>query len=105
VRKRRTSLGIVMVICVVTTFWSIAYWITTLFFSTLGEVSNEYVKQLVSVLLGLIIMATVGFIMGKLIRPRHRDGFRIIMEALRQIASGNFNVKVDLHKEHKDNPS
>ncbi len=88
-------LGVLAFIGIITIFWSIADWITAL---ALPSLSNEsYFKQLIPVLLGFILLGLFGGLIGRIFGRKRMNGFYPIIDAIRQISSGNFKVKLDVY--------
>lgn len=93
-RKMKRIFGLIIFLCAVSLFWSIGYWIVRLVFPLNDQVS--YLVQLLTVLIGFLLMAITGAIMGRLFNPKRMNGFDRMIEAIRQIARGDFNVKLDV---------
>lgn len=90
---RRVAAGLIVIILC----WSAAYLITSFLFAGIGKQPNDYIRQLINLLLGFLILSSISFTVSMFKRPKHLAVFQSILDAMRRIAKGDFNVNLDVH--------
>lgn len=101
-KKRRTfrivwtvlrGIGFVLV-CLIAA-WSLAFILTRWFYQFIHHWPNAYVQQMISSLLGIFWLGLAGStIFGRVARRRHSKMWKAMIDAMKQIAKGNFNVNL-----------
>lgn len=102
--KLKRIFGGIAGMSIVVLFWTISYWLVNLSFPTLDNLTSEYVKDLVIGLGGFFLMMSTFYLIGRLFRSRRDDVFHLLMDALRKISKGDFNVKLNLGRANMGHP-
>jgi two-component system, OmpR family, phosphate regulon sensor histidine kinase PhoR len=89
--------GIVFVLGFFTVCWSAAYYLTSLYGNGLTKQAPDYVKQLVTVVLGYVLAGMVMTTIGFFARTKRRAVWQSLHDALRRIAKGDFNVNLQFN--------
>ncbi|WP_026973624.1 sensor histidine kinase [Alicyclobacillus contaminans] len=99
--------GILLVLLCLAAAWTLAYFATDWLYRWWGHRPNGYTEQLVNSFLGVFLMAAGASTFGSVVRKRQESWWNDVMDTLRQIAQGNFNIRVQSHvpaNEHHPNP-
>ncbi len=80
--------------------WSMSYLLMNWAYGILGQPSTEYVVQLITMLVGIVILLLLAVIFSKIFRNWERVFYNSIIEGLERIAKGDFNVVLDKHKDY-----
>lgn len=80
--------------------WSAAYFLMNWIYSRAGRPSSDYLVQLISVMVGIVILFMMALVVSKLFRGWERVFYRSIIEGLGRIAKGDFNVVLDNNREY-----
>jgi signal transduction histidine kinase len=102
--KLKRIFGYLASMSIVVLFWTISYWLVNLLFPTLDSFTSEYVKDLIIGIGGFFLMMSTFYLIGRLFRSRRDDVFHQLVDALRKISKGNFNVKLNLGRANMDHP-
>jgi len=78
--------------------FSMSYWLTTRFFGWLGDKPGEYLLQMTSVGVAIVLVVITSVVIGRFSAPQQRAFWQSIIDAIRQMAKGNFNVHIDIGK-------
>lgn len=97
-RGFRHIYGFFIILIMITASFSAAYFIVSYIFRLFGFASSNYIQHLVTTVLGFFIFGGTGFIIGKIIRSKQRNLFQEVIDALRRIARGDFNVQLETLK-------
>lgn len=81
--------------------FSLAYWLTYWFYSKHEVDLPEYVLQLVNWGLGVLLLILIFAVVNLLVQPKQRAVWNEMMDALRRMAKGDFNVMVDQDKKYR----
>lgn len=92
----RHAAGIVFVLGFFTVCWSAAYFLTSLYAGGLTNQMPDYVRQLVTVVLGYVLAGMVMPVIGFFARSKQRAVWQSLYDALRRIAKGDFNVNLQV---------
>ncbi len=76
-------------------WFSVAYWITTRLYQAVGHRPGEYLNQMTTVAIAVVLLIMAGLTTARFAAPKQRAFFQSIVEAVRQMAKGNFNVRID----------
>lgn len=71
-----------------------AYWITITFYGWIGTRPGPYLVQATSIGLAMVLMLVIGLVVGRIAAPQQRVFWQSLMSAIRQMAKGDFNVRV-----------
>lgn len=88
-------LGALWVITVLLLCWAGSYYLTEWLYRKLGWELIEVFRQLISSFVGFLFFGTVMSIAGRFIRSKERDFFLLMIDAMKRMAKGDFNVSVD----------
>ncbi|MFB9329930.1 sensor histidine kinase [Paenibacillus aurantiacus] len=75
--------------------FSIAYWLTGGLLDRIDRQWTPYWTQLITALIGMLIMMLSAVVIGLVTGPKQRAVWGEIIDALRRIAKGDFNVTLD----------
>jgi len=89
-------LTVIAVICALGVCWAAAYYITSFFYVRTGLQQTELVRQLVNSVLGFLIFGVIMLVISYATLPRRMAMFHSIIDAMRRMARGDFNVKLHL---------
>lgn len=95
--KKRKLAGIFWIIVVITTLlvcWLGAYSLTAWFYGWIGAEPRELYRHMITSCVGFIFWGLIIGLVGRYIR-RHNDVFSQMIDAMRRIANGDFNVSID----------
>ncbi|MFM1652102.1 sensor histidine kinase [Brevibacillus sp. B_LB10_24] len=100
-RVKRTA-GIISIILYSVLCLAAAYFLTTYIIARFGFHPSDFSKQLSTSVLGSVFFMLSIWIIGTIMRPRQTAFFMIFIDALRRIAKGDFNVKVQVDQGRND---
>ncbi|MEK3912349.1 cell wall metabolism sensor histidine kinase WalK [Paenibacillus sp. FSL H7-0331] len=80
---------------------ALAYAITSWFYAYRGIEVPDLISQLINVALGSMFAISIILIIGFTTRPKQMHFIHVVMEAMRQISQGNFNVSLDKTSRHQ----
>ncbi|GEO25321.1 two-component sensor histidine kinase [Alicyclobacillus acidoterrestris] len=76
--------------------FSLAYWITNWFYHRLGREPGPYWTHMTMVGVAIALILLTGFIMARFAVPRQQAFWQSLTDAIRQMAKGDFNVRIDV---------
>ncbi|AIQ65949.1 membrane protein [Paenibacillus stellifer] len=91
----KAVLGMAVIFTVLTGTWTAGYFIMHALYRHYGAPSSKYVSQLLTVLLGFLIVLLIGGVFSLIGRGRERAFYIPVLEAIRRIAKGDFSVVVE----------
>jgi two-component system phosphate regulon sensor histidine kinase PhoR len=71
-----------------------AFWLTEWFFRRYSFHPGPYVVHMTGVMVAFFLMIIGGTTIGRITAPKQRLFFQLLIDAIRQMAKGNFNVRV-----------
>ncbi|HEY2494273.1 MAG TPA: ATP-binding protein [Paenibacillus sp.] len=77
-----------------------AYFLMNQVYGLVGRPSSEYVVQLIGGLIGIIILLLLAYLSSLVFRGWERVFYKTIIDGIRRIATGDFNVVLDKNKEY-----
>ncbi|MGO4545175.1 sensor histidine kinase [Paenibacillus sp. 2TAB23] len=80
--------------------FSLAYWLTRWFYSHHEVALPEYLLQLINWALGILILVLLAGMVNLVTVPRQRKVWTEMMDALKLMAKGNFNIMIDREKKY-----
>ncbi|EPZ52747.1 sensor histidine kinase [Alicyclobacillus acidoterrestris] len=92
----RIVLRVLLIWVVVFVVFSLAYWITNWFYHWLGKEPGSYWTHMTTVGVAIALILLTGFIMARFAAPRQQAFWQSLIDAIRQMAKGNFNVRIDV---------
>ncbi|MBU8714384.1 sensor histidine kinase [Brevibacillus parabrevis] len=78
-----------------------AYWATGFVFHYAGLTQSEFIRAVVSSFLSFVLFILIASVISRFVRPRHLELFQLLIDALRRIAKGDFNVNLDFKVERE----
>ncbi len=87
-------LGIIATLTSVAICWSVAYLLSPYLYKMTGSVPNAFVNQVINSLLGFFIFGCILLFIGRLNAPKRMDWFKTLIDAMKRIAQGDYNVKL-----------
>lgn len=94
-RILKAFLAVAFVMSSIALCWSAAYFIIQLLYRKYGAPSSEFVGQLLTLLLGILLMFCISSLFALFTRGRERAFYLPLLHAIRQIAKGDFSVVVE----------
>jgi two-component system phosphate regulon sensor histidine kinase PhoR len=88
----RMTLGFAAVFVI----FSLAYWIAVYLYQWIGYRPGQYLTQMTTLVVSIILLITGGLILGRFVAPKQQAFFQSLIDAIRQMAKGNFNVRIDV---------
>ncbi|CAH0118223.1 Adaptive-response sensory-kinase SasA [Paenibacillus sp. CECT 9249] len=79
---------------------ALAYYLTALLYFGIDKEPHDLIKYLINFFLSFLLIFGCFYIIGKLARAKHVDQFKLLIDAIKKIAKGDFNV--DLKEVSKD---
>lgn len=92
--------GIVFFFAFVSFGFSAGYFIVSSSYRLFDFQTSEYLRHMAAVIISLLIMSLVGYLISLFTRSRHRNLYHEVLDALKRMAKGDFNVYLDI----KTNP-
>ncbi|TDF99437.1 sensor histidine kinase [Paenibacillus piri] len=92
-------LGVIGFIIFANLCGSAVYWIASQLFQSMETPPSEYIRWLITSIGGFLLFAAITIAYGLIMRPRQMDFFQILIDAVRQIARGDFNVKLTIKRD------
>ena len=91
--------GTIAVIMSLLLAWSVAYWLTTLLFKEIHYFPHEFVRLLINSFLGFTLFGCFIFLLTRnpWVRARQNQYLYPIIQAMKMIAEGNFNVDLSFY--------
>lgn len=80
--------------------WTIAYFLMNQVHAAFDWPSSEFMKQLITALLGFVVLLLLAFTFSFFFRGWERVFYKSIIEGLRRISKGDFSVVLDKNKEY-----
>lgn len=79
--------------------WSLAYWLTTLLYKEIHYFPDEIIRQLINSFLGFSLFFCFMFLLSRipLVRSKQNQHLYPIIQAMKMIAEGNFNVDLSFY--------
>lgn len=82
----------------ITVSFSVAYFIKSSLYQKLHLHLSHYIQYLGTTILGFFIFVGIGYSFAKIIRSKQRNIFQEVIEALKKIAKGDFNIQLETLK-------
>ncbi|GIN86095.1 two-component sensor histidine kinase [Heyndrickxia sporothermodurans] len=95
--------GFVVFIVLIAVSSTAGYFIVAYLYRNFNWHTSDYIHHLIAVILGIFILGIIGFLISLFTRAKHINHFQEVINALRRIAKGDFNVYLDL-KIDRDHP-
>ncbi|EST11651.1 sensor histidine kinase [Sporolactobacillus laevolacticus] len=107
-RRLRAYGLVILLLLLLNAFWVFFYMILGFALKWYGFGVSPLVLHIVSALLGIVLFGFVMTQVGKFLRPKRMTYFQTIIQAMRQMAKGNFEIKLDMpipeEGKHRHNP-
>jgi two-component system, OmpR family, phosphate regulon sensor histidine kinase PhoR len=88
--------GGLVVLITLSLCWAAAFFVTVYIYQSIGTLPSDFVRQLINSLFGFFIFGNIMFIISMINRPKQNAVFQPILDALRQIAKGDFNINLNV---------
>lgn len=95
-KRIRIYVFAVLAFAVLSAFWSLFYFIIGAISGAYGMQINPLLHHIISSILGIVVFGMLGNLYGHLHRSKGMSYFQTIIQAMRQMAKGNFEIKLDL---------
>lgn len=101
----RVGMAVFAWVVVTVTYWSLAYLGTSLIHMKWNLHTSDFSKGLITLFAMIFLFILTSWIFSKFASPRRMDFFTMMIDALRRISKGDFNVKLTNQFKHKkDHP-
>ena len=90
------ALGSLILILVLSLCWTAAYFLTSYIYGRMGWQPNDLVRQLANSALGFLIFGVIMLIISYLTLPQRMHLFNTIIDAMRRLSRGDFNVTLNI---------
>ncbi|WP_409343829.1 ATP-binding protein [Paenibacillus sp. MBLB4367] len=103
-KRQRIARGLMAVLSVLAynlLCFTAAYYLTDYLYEMTGKHPHDLFKQLITALLSFLLLAATAFSFALFNRKRHIEFFHSMLDALRRISKGDFNVNLAV----RDNPN
>jgi len=107
-RKRRMVrhiLGHILGLCGVFLFgilcFAVAYGTTSFFYQMLGKHPHDFIQQLINSVFSSFIFFATMLIIGNMMIPKRMALFNVMIEAMKRIAKGDFNVNLEVDERYR----
>ncbi|WP_223588743.1 sensor histidine kinase [Neobacillus bataviensis] len=94
----RHVFGFFMFLMMIIISFSASYFLAGYLFHLFSFHPSNYIQHLITTILGFFIFAGIGIGFSKIIRSKQRNLFQEVIDALRSIARGDFNVQLETLK-------
>ncbi|MDH5163772.1 sensor histidine kinase [Heyndrickxia oleronia] len=95
--------GFLMFLVLMSVSFSVGYFIVNDIFPVFHFQMSDYIRHLIAVILGFFILGGIGFTISLFTRTKQRTHFQEVIDALRKIAKGDFNVHLEF-KTNREHP-
>lgn len=85
--------------------WSTAFFITPWFFKWIGESNlNDYLRQVINSFVGFFLFGLIMFSISRITRIREKQNYFFVpmIEAMKKMAQGNFNIDLSYYKKFSE---
>lgn len=94
--------GIVTILLIILGAWSLSYFINPYLMNWLGWRQDSYWAFLVLCVMGVLFFIMVIAIMFPFVRTKHVKFYQSILDALKKISQGDFDVSIPMHEDFRD---
>ena len=99
----KKGLRVVVMIVVIITFWSLAYVSTSLFYKQFELQTSDFFKGLLTLFAMIALWIAAMWTFAKFAPHRRNDFFTAIIDAMKSISKGDYNIQIANQFEHKGN--
>jgi len=99
----KKGLRIGTMIVIITTFWSLAYVGTSLFYKQFELQTSDFSKGLLTLFVMIILFLVTMWTFAKCAPQRRNDFFAAIIDAIKSISKGDYTIQIANQFEHKKN--
>jgi signal transduction histidine kinase len=92
----RAVSSVLAVVLALVVFWIAAYYITSHLYSRFGVYPNDLLRQLVNSVLGFLMFGGMMAIISWITLPKRMSMFHSIIDAMRRLSRGDFNVSLNI---------
>ncbi|WP_083430020.1 sensor histidine kinase [Alicyclobacillus macrosporangiidus] len=96
----RVLLSALVFMAVLAVFF-LAYFAAAGVYGWLGMQPKAYVVYMTSVIAAWLLLLTTGVVIGKITAPKQHAFWHSLLDAMRQMAKGNFNIHIDVNQVHE----
>lgn len=100
----RVVLTLIAVIAVISAYWTVAYFLAEAVYARLGWQPQPLVRQLMTTILGFLLMGISTSVIAPFIRRHEKTFWQNLMNAIQQIAKGDFRVNLHVGRENRNHP-
>ena len=94
--------GIATILLIILASWSLAYLINPYVMNWFGWNPNSYLAFLVLCVMGVLFFIMVIAIMFPFVRTKHVKFYQLILDALKKISQGDFDVNIPMNEDFRD---
>lgn len=92
----RTIASVCLILLVMAICWTAAYYITSYLYDRIGVQPSDLVRQLVNSMVGFVIFGLLMLLISYLTLPKRMAMFNTIIDAMRGLSQGDFNVTLNI---------
>lgn len=92
----RTIASVCLILLVMGICWTAAYYITSYLYERFGVQPSDLVRQLVNSTVGFVIFGLLMLLISYLTLPKRMAMFNTIIDAMRRLSQGDFNVTLNI---------
>jgi len=92
----RKMAGVIGFLIVISGCFSAAFFATSLLYDSISMYPSAFIRQLINAWLGFFLFVFVMFFLGRLMHPKRLAAFQPMVEAIRRMAKGDFNVTLNI---------
>ncbi|SHE94883.1 Signal transduction histidine kinase [Seinonella peptonophila] len=96
----KRTIGLIGLLLALSLLWALSFKITAYIYDLFAIQPHELVRQLINSLLGFFLFFFVIYLISRLGLDRQKDRLDLFVNAIRQIAQGNFHIQLPKTKNH-----
>ncbi|WP_442602955.1 HAMP domain-containing sensor histidine kinase [Paenibacillus sp. KN14-4R] len=96
--------GSILMLGLLSACWVAAYYGTSWLYGLIGTQPNEIITQLITMITGFFILGGIMITISHFTRSMHLDHFKVMIDALKRMAKGDFSVKIKVDEHRHEHP-
>lgn len=99
----RHVLGFIAIVAALCASWWAAYYLTEYVYHKFDIQLADYFRQVLTGLVGIFLLGAVANIIGRLFHPKRMRGIHMLLDAIRRISKGDYNINLNIQGD-EDHP-
>lgn len=99
----RHVLGSIAMVAAMCACWAAVYYMTEFVYQKFDMHLSDLVRQIITGLIGIFLLGAVVGIIGRIFKPKRMQVFQTLLDAIRRITKGDYNIDLNLNID-QDNP-